>query len=273
MTTVLRPMSTSELLDRTFFLYRKHFVLFVGIVAVPYLITLAFQLVSLSLHARRSAAAGSLWTLIWICVYLTTLAAAQAGTVVAVSDVHLERPVTIQSALASIKGRLLKITFIMLAVWVGVGVGLVLLIVPGIIFALMWSLAIPVAVLEGQGLRGATSRSAALTKGDRGRIFVISCLFVLLVYIVTVIVQTPILMALGISRISHAANPRMIPAWYGLLSAVGTFVSNSLVAPLFTIALALIYYDERVRKEGFDLEFMISSLESPQPPRQGADAH
>jgi len=270
MTTVLRPMSTSELLDRTFFLYRKHFVLFVGIVAVPYLITLAFQLVSLSVHPRRLGPAGSLWTLIWVCVYLTTLAAAQAGTVVAVSDVHLERPVTIQSALASIKGRLLKITLIMLAVWVGVGAGLALLVVPGIIFALMWSLSIPVAVLEGQGLRGATSRSAALTKGNRGRIFVIGVLFVLLVYIVTLIVQVPILMAVGIS---HHANPRAIPTWYGVLSAVGSFVSNSLVAPLFTIALSLIYYDERVRKEGFDLEFMIASLESPQPKQQGADAH
>jgi len=32
----LRPLSLGELLDRTFFLYRRHFLLFVGIAAIPY---------------------------------------------------------------------------------------------------------------------------------------------------------------------------------------------------------------------------------------------
>jgi hypothetical protein len=31
---------------------------------------------------------------------------------------------------------------------------------------------------------------------------------------------------------------------------------------LITIALTLIYYDQRVRKEGFDLQLMLSTLES-----------
>ena len=34
----LRPLSLGELLDRTFFLYRRHFLLFVGIAAMPQLI-------------------------------------------------------------------------------------------------------------------------------------------------------------------------------------------------------------------------------------------
>jgi len=34
------------------------------------------------------------------------------------------------------------------------------------------------------------------------------------------------------------------------------------VGPLATIALTLIYYDERVRKEGFDLQLMMASLQS-----------
>jgi hypothetical protein len=44
MPTILRPMSTGELLDRTFTLYRKHFLLSVGIVALPNLAHLALQL-------------------------------------------------------------------------------------------------------------------------------------------------------------------------------------------------------------------------------------
>jgi len=41
----LRPLTIGELLDRTFFYYRRHFVLFVGIAALPSVILLAFQLV------------------------------------------------------------------------------------------------------------------------------------------------------------------------------------------------------------------------------------
>ncbi len=47
MTTALRPLSTGELLDRTFSLYRSHFALFLGIFALPYMAVVAFQLVGL----------------------------------------------------------------------------------------------------------------------------------------------------------------------------------------------------------------------------------
>lgn len=40
---------------------------------------------------------------------------------------------------------------------------------------------------------------------------------------------------------------------------------QSLVGPLLTIALTLLYYDQRVRKEGFDLQLMMSNLEGAAP--------
>ena len=46
MVTVLRPLSTSELLDRTFHLYRNNFLVFVGIAALPQLAVLALQFAS-----------------------------------------------------------------------------------------------------------------------------------------------------------------------------------------------------------------------------------
>ena len=41
---------------------------------------------------------------------------------------------------------------------------------------------------------------------------------------------------------------------------VGYF-TQCLVGPLMTIALALLYYDERVRKEAFDLELMMAAID------------
>jgi len=46
-----------------------------------------------------------------------------------------------------------------------------------------------------------------------------------------------------------------------VISAAGVFLSTSLVGALGTIAITLIYYDQRVRKEGFDLQLMMSTLE------------
>jgi hypothetical protein len=39
-----------------------------------------------------------------------------------------------------------------------------------------------------------------------------------------------------------------------------------LTGPLATIGIALVYYDERVRKEAFDLQLMMSSLDPPAAP-------
>ena len=48
--------------------------------------------------------------------------------------------------------------------------------------------------------------------------------------------------------------------------ATGAFLGASLAGPLLTIALTLVYYDARVRKEGFDLELMMANLSlAPDP--------
>jgi len=55
----------------------------------------------------------------------------------------------------------------------GVVLGMLLLIVPGVILALMWSVAVPVRVAEGPGVRAALHRSRVLTAGYRWPIFLV----------------------------------------------------------------------------------------------------
>ena len=265
MTTALRPMSVGELLDRSFFLYRKHFLLFVGIAALPHAVTLAFQLAGAVLRSKTPAVFAA-WTLVWslaiLVVYLAVVAASQGATVMAVSKVHLDHPTSVSESFASIKGRIVYLSLIMIGVGVGIGVGFVLLIVPGIILALMWALAIPVAVLEDKGLRDSVSRSAELTKGSRGRILVIGVLFMILTYTVFALWEIPIFILIGTFTRGH--NPAEFPVWSQIAFPVGSFLTQCLVSPLLTIALSLVYYDQRVRKEGFDLELMMSALDGGQ---------
>jgi hypothetical protein len=44
------------------------------------------------------------------------------------------------------------------------------------------------------------------------------------------------------------------------------FIAGSLTGPLATIGISLLYYDERVRKEAFDLQLMLSSLDPTEVP-------
>ncbi|TIP97719.1 MAG: hypothetical protein E5X61_40330, partial [Mesorhizobium sp.] len=53
----------------------------------------------------------------------------------------------------------------------GAGLGLILLIVPGIILWLRWSVAVPVLVQERLGVFGSMARSSDLTKGSRWALF------------------------------------------------------------------------------------------------------
>jgi hypothetical protein len=41
---------------------------------------------------------------------------------------------------------------------------------------------------------------------------------------------------------------------------VASFAAGTLAGPIVTIAIALLYYDERVRKEAFDLQLMMEGM-------------
>jgi hypothetical protein len=129
--------------------------------------------------------------------------------------------------------------------------GFILFIVPGVLLALRWCISGPALVLENRGVFGAMGRSAALTKGRRGSIFL---LFVLLMIILMVFesVLTPMLFR-GIGT-SSAQDPAALQALIrNRMSGFYLFV-----APIFGIAIGLfwpsfftaIYHQLRQIREG-----------------------
>jgi hypothetical protein len=118
-----------------------------------------------------------------------------------------------------------------------------------------------VAVLEDKGLRDSVNRSAELTKGHRGRIFVVYLLFLVLFYAVILAWEIPIFAVIGIGARGQSA-PTTIPLWTQFAIPLCAFLTQCLVGPLMTIGLSLVYYDERVRKEAFDLQHMMASLDA-----------
>src|SRR5207245_5904465 len=147
------------------------------------------------------------------------------------------------------------------AMWVGIA--LMFLSIPGIYLALAWSLAIPVTVLEGGGLNTSVTRSKVLSKGSRWRIFLIYLLIILLSFVVGAVLQFALLLSI---RLFGVHDRTTILAITHAMQSIGGFLSTSLVGPLATIALTLIYYDLRVRKEGFDLQLMMATLQPESSP-------
>lgn len=276
MTTGLRPLSTGELLDRTFALYRSHFALFVGIFALPHLLVLAYQCVGLTFQSPNPQLANILLTSLWSIgaglLSLAVSATSQAATVIAVSQVHLDRPASVMDSFSKVKGQILGVVGLSLLIGLAAGAACLLLIVPGVLLFIMWSLAVPAKVLENLGVGDAMSRSSDLTKGDRGRVFVIWVLFLVLGIGVSMLLRWPVEIAAGVNSIF--ALQRSTAAWQAALLVV-TFLSECLVGPLATIAFSLVYYDERIRKEAFDLQLMMTTLDAtalPNPPVSPAQA-
>ncbi|PYX94433.1 MAG: hypothetical protein DMG67_01545 [Acidobacteria bacterium] len=273
MALLLRPLSIGEMLDRTFSIYRDHFKLFVGIFVFPQLAILAVNFgLHVILHAAASSPAAApiaaLGFVVYLPVYFATImvtyAVGQAATVYAVSQVYLDRPTTISQAYSFIKGRFWSILGVVLLVFIGgiagTFVGLLALLVGAIVLpvliVLYSALAVPVTVLEGRDPVESIKRSYNLVKDDLGRIFLIWVLFFAIQIAASGLITIPaILLAEALSR--HG----QVPLWLNALSDLGEFVVGCVVRPLLTIAFSIAYYDERVRKEALDMQFMMAAID------------
>jgi hypothetical protein len=254
MQTHLRPLSTGELLDKAFGMYRNHFLLFAGIAAIANVVPLL-----LSLFARFAGPMETVGSIVAALVAvlgsLLASALAQGATVYGVSAIHLGNSTTISDSFRQIKRKIGRIILINIGLGLIVGFGLILLIAPGLIWLTMYSLAIPAAVLENLGGNESLSRSKTLSQGGRGRIFAI--------YVLVFILQFSVGWVLAMIEqqffrlLSHSATGTTLSA---VLQIISRFGVDTLVYPLGTIAIVLVYYDQRVRKEAFDLEHLMQTM-------------
>ena len=90
----------------------------------------------------------------------------------------------------------------------------------------------------------------------------------MIAYVGALVFEGPFLMALLFSARTGQA-PEWLPYALGMSGAIG----GAITGPVLLIALVLCYYDTRIRKEAFDLQFMMTSLDTPAPaPPTGSPA-
>ena len=157
----------------------------------------------------------------------------------------------------------------MAAIVLAVMVAFFLLLVPvaayTILMSLRYALALPACVVENVKARQALRRSIDLSKGARGRIFVLG----LLVGVIKLglVMVTQIFLVVAAIKQHGQLGPGLTA-----LSQIIAFFTNSFLGPIYATGITLFYYDQRVRKEGFDIEWMMQAagLTAPAAPDPGA---
>jgi hypothetical protein len=136
MSIVLRPLSTSELLDRAFFLYRNNFVVFVCISVMSHLPVLALRLANSARVAARIRVSRPAELTVLLMATFLAMAVSHTATTVAVSDLHLDHAASVRSSYRRARRTLFR------AIWISF---VVTLLVPFLI-------AVPTAILVGMVL-------------------------------------------------------------------------------------------------------------------------
>jgi len=132
----------------------------------------------------------------------------------------------------------------------------VLLLIPvgayTILMSLRYALALPACVVENTKARPGLRRAIDLSKGARGRIFVLA----LLIGVVKIglVFITQIFTFVSVFK-SHG----QISSGMTAISQVIGFFTNTFLGPIWATGVTLLYYDQRVRKEGFDIEWMMQA--------------
>lgn len=272
----LRPLSTGELLDKTFTLYRRNFPLFFGISALAQLLPFIFLMAMLafmrSANAQQTtgaAATVAITGLVSAIGYLITAVIAaginHAATTFAVSSLYLEEPASIKNAYARVKGLIGRTINVIMSVGIRVFGGFMLLIIPGIIMLRRYSLSVQAAVLENLKTRAALKRSRQLSEGSGGRILLVYVLMLALIWAVSLGAGWVLGLIFSPQTLRQSFAAQVVQQFSG-------FLVGAAVGPVMTIAFSLLYYDQRVRKEAFDLEHMMTTLQAAAPSASTAAA-
>jgi hypothetical protein len=290
MTTTLRTMSLGGILDRGVQIFRAQPLLFIGLGAIPGLTQLAYQLVSV--HPKAVSDPKAMYIALVVASYGATFvlwvanivlqAICTAATCLAASKVNFGESISIRSAFGAFSskgGRLVLLSFLqgifagwpfiivaLVAAAVAVGLGSsassfyvltfvwILGSIPCIALFTRYALAFPACAIENLSASSSIDRSVSLGEGNRWKI----C-WGFLVPLVPAFALTFGSMAL--IEYLKANSPLLAgsPLAVAGINGTVTLLADLVFTPFNAIVLTLLYYDQRIRREGYDIERMMES--------------
>jgi hypothetical protein len=265
----LRPLRVGEILDAGIKVYLRNARTLIGltaVVVVPFQALSAVVLlstVSTSSEVPRGIAsfgasrtsdhATSLGgSTILDLTGLIITALTTAACVKAVSDIYLDQPTDIRISLRFALRRLGSLVWLEIMTYVLLALAFIALIVPGIWLYAAWSVAVPALLIEGCRGWGALSRSFRLV---RGRWW--SAAGVLLVAeVMTSVVAGAVEGVLVAISLTGGASVVLTVVVVSLAAGLAAMFTRPFQAAVITV----LYYDLRVRHEGYDVALLAEQL-------------
>ena len=262
----LRPLTLMDVLDESFRLYRANFSLLAGLAIGLVIPTLAVQLLSGSYSAfgpvidslsnptaptPNIAPANPFISLLQYPIQLA-LVPFQAGALIAASiSIVLGTPVSIRSVIRTV----LKRYWAVWALSILYGIAGFAVVCPplGIWLLTRLSMMLPVLFTEMAPIGTAVDRSWRLTDHAFWRTFAVLTLALIMAYVLQAALA-------GVFVTVAAVFPGLATELRVILIVGLASLMTQLVQPLVVMAITLLYFDLRVRREAFDLELMTYQL-------------
>lgn len=121
-----------------------------------------------------------------------------------------------------------------------VGVGFLLLVIPGVVFITMWAVAVPALVVERTSIFKAFGRSAELTKGSRWKVFGLLLMVLVIYWLLSLVIGL-----VGLSTFNAASAGQLT-----LTNTIGAVVAGTIFNMLWGTLQPSLYVELRKAKEG-----------------------
>lgn len=249
-----RPRSIPEVVDASIQLFRRSYRELIALTAIGYVPWIAAStLVSRLWRPPGSADPDSFaGTFGWLLVSLAGaiwFAVVSAGCIAAASDAYLGVQPQIASSLRRAVSRAGPIIAASLVTWMLAGVGLILLIVPGVYLFARFAMSPTIALLEERSAGESLTRASELSRD----------------------MKLHIIGALGAAFLIYLIVAATVGTLMGLsgqmaLAPIAEAIVTIGISPLIAVVSAVLYYDLRIRAEGFDVELLERQLQTdPEP--------
>jgi hypothetical protein len=213
----VQPISPTSVVSRIWELYKDQAAVLIGTAVCLYALQFVIYLI------LPGAAGFALALLFWALSILY-----QGMVVKLVQDVQDgRRDHSIGDLLRSVEPVFWPLVAVSILFGLGVGIGFVLLIVPGLFLLVIWSVVAPVTVLERPGVFAAFGSSRALVRGNGWNVFGV----IVLVFLAVVVVSV----ATGIATDSLGAVGRSLVQW----------AVNAALAPVTALSASVLYFELR----------------------------
>ena len=242
----LRARSATEIVDAAFQLYRRDPVTYLFVSALCYSPILVLQLLVLGPATELSEQMARLTAGYSIAImfgYWVSVSLMSAVIIRLASEDYLGRRLEPVVAVRDAVVKLPAVMFAFLLKYILMVIGLFLFII-GMLYMLTRYFAVTSAiVIEGRGVFTSFGRSAVLSRGRK--LHILGTL--LLSFLIFMIIYFAALFLSGLV-------PSMV------VMTVLTTAASIVIYPMFAITEMLLYYDARVRSEGYDIEMMAEGL-------------